>query len=1188
MKKAVAVLMVAGTLCALAETETVGEYTWTYCIKGDAAKIFNGTVAAITPKPEGAVVVPATLGGKPVTSIGDWAFRDCRWCSRITLPDSAKRIGKSAFAGCSGLKNLTMPSVESIGNGAFSGCSGLKSLTMPSVTGIGNSAFSGCSGLTDVVMPKVTNIVDMAFNSCRALENVVMPNAMSVGRESFSGCWGLKNVQMQNIENIGKLAFNDCGRLTNMTDLVRVESIGEGAFHNCSWLASATMPNVKSIGKEAFYNCSRLKNVMMPNVKSIGVSAFYGCSGLESVEMQNVTSVGAVAFSGCGGIKAFSIDEANPEYKSVSGLLLTKDGKTLVRGIGGSVVIPNSVARILDGAFSGCRGLTNVTFGTGAAFFGKGVFSGCTGLAKVVFLGNAPEVIPADFYSNTPKSMVTYVEKGSVGWSAEDSKVLPEMWNGRSIMYIGQGDDVAAHESSTKATTAAVPAAAPNATSAMARPAQLLRRRFGREGSPYMTETVGEYTWTYRIKDDVAEIGNRGSVAISPKPKGTITVPSTLGGKQVTSIGNGAFSGCSWIKRVALPVSMTNIGEYVFSGCGALVNVEMPNVTEIGASAFSGCSGLASVTMPNVISVGGYAFDGCCGLKNVEMPNVTEIGAGAFSGCSGLKSVEMPIVTSIGASAFSGCSGLVSVTMPNVTSIGNEAFFDCRGLANVVMPKVMNIRNHAFCRCSVLASVEIPAVESICQYAFSECVGLANVALPASATNIAAGAFGGCSGITEFTVDEANPQYKSAFGLLLTKDGKTLVSGVNGKVIVPDSVTEVGDYAFAGFGGLTNVTFGIGAAYFGKGVFNCCYSLKKVLFLGNAPEAVPADFYSNTPKDLVTYVERDSVGWNGENSKELSEKWCDRPIKYISQEVQSNSKESSDQDAQIAIQGPIKNSILSGRRRRPNGTMQNKPAEEGLLEPALSLEEAVELAKKDDPRGYYQLAIVISQKQNWKDKSFDARGYIDLFLKKAVDAGYRNAQFLDVLLADNCLSGDVDSSSPRLFRSRAQGINGLTSPGQLIERYAGFKRGWWHCKGSLSSKDDVKAILDRYQKLVVDGCYQATNAIALLEWRAKRAEEKAAEEAAKMAESDEMANLVRSVAELPVKEKRNVSAEFAKEAKVAGALYIKSTEEGTKDLSWSVDEKKPLYFEFYDASEGWTRLLKFSADGRLLSVSPAQ
>ena len=59
------------------------------------------------------------------------------------------------------------------------------------------------------------------------------------------------------------------------------------------------------------------------------------------------------------------------------------------------------------------------------------------------------------------------------------------------------------------------------------------------------TETVGDYTWTYQINGDTAEIYNNGSKAISPEPTGTVTIPSTLGGKPVTSIGSSAFSGCS-------------------------------------------------------------------------------------------------------------------------------------------------------------------------------------------------------------------------------------------------------------------------------------------------------------------------------------------------------------------------------------------------------------------------------------------------------------------------------------------------------------------------------------------------------------------------------------------------------------------------------------------------------------------
>lgn len=81
-----------------------------------------------------------------ITSIGESAFLGCRGMTELTLPNSITSIGDCAFYGCTGLTELTLPnSVRSIGDGAFSGCSGLTELTLPNiVTRIGNSAFADC------------------------------------------------------------------------------------------------------------------------------------------------------------------------------------------------------------------------------------------------------------------------------------------------------------------------------------------------------------------------------------------------------------------------------------------------------------------------------------------------------------------------------------------------------------------------------------------------------------------------------------------------------------------------------------------------------------------------------------------------------------------------------------------------------------------------------------------------------------------------------------------------------------------------------------------------------------------------------------------------------------------------------------------------------------------------------------
>ena len=111
------------------------------------------------------------------------------------------------------------------------------------------------------------------------------------------------------------------------------------------------------------------------------------------------------------------------------------------------------------------------------------------------------------------------------------------------------------------------------------------------------------------------------------------------------------------------------------------------SVTSIGNGAFLGCSGLTSITIPNsVTSIGDYAFLGCSGLISITIPNsVTSIGGNAFLGCKGLTSITIPnSVTSIGNGAFYECSGLTSITIPNsVTSIGDEAFYECTGLISI-------------------------------------------------------------------------------------------------------------------------------------------------------------------------------------------------------------------------------------------------------------------------------------------------------------------------------------------------------------------------------------------------------------------------------------------------------------------------------------------------------------------------
>ena len=731
----------------------------------------------------GDLIIPSTYNDKPVTGIGSGAFNNCSSLTGISIPDGVVGIGSGAFNNCSSLTGISIPDgVIDIGSGAFYNCSSLTGVSIPDgVTSISDYAFWGCTSLTVITIPNSVTIVDdCAFRSCTSLTSVDIGNSVTrIGYYAFRGCTSLTSITIpDSITSIEDGAFYNCNLLKdvyfggteiqwqqitigednecltntniyftnafiasgtcgeNLTwtldnagtitisgtgpmddysdeenelwfpyrDSIKAVMIGEGvtsigayAFSGCTALTSVNISDsVVTIGNGAFRCCTGLTTITIPDgVNVIGIVAFEDCTGLTRVSVgNNVTSIRFSAFSGCTALTAVNIPDSvksiracaflrcnNIAYNEYDGLFYLGNTNNPyyaligVKEIKSQYTIHNNCKVIAGSAFWGRANLNAITIPSGVISVGQWAFQECSSLSSITIPDSVTEIEDSAFYDCSGLKDV-YFGGTEAQWQ-----------------QINIGDD---NQCLTKA-------------------------NIHFTNSLIANGTCGEnLTWTLDNAGTITISGTGPMSNNSPWSSHRNSIKQVVIENGVTTIGYGAFDGCTNLISVDIPNSITTIGAGAFYNCTNLTSITIPNsVTYIDSSAFGECSKLVYNEYEDILYLGNVEnpYHTLIGPKNKGCTqfsihkNTRIIYSGAFYNCLAVTAITIPdSVIAIASSAFEKCTALTSVTIPDsVATIGDSAFEYCTGLTSVTIGNsVSTIKYWTFRECTSLISITIP------------------------------------------------------------------------------------------------------------------------------------------------------------------------------------------------------------------------------------------------------------------------------------------------------------------------------------------------------------------------------------------------------------------------------------------------------------------------------------------------
>lgn len=409
-----------------------------------------------------------------VTSIGQYAFSNCVNLSNftfkgnvssigtnalntgreidVTFTDDVTYIGSSMFSGNTKLRSINLPStLKTINDSAFSGCTGLTNVTIPpnSVITIGSNAFNGCTSLVNITIPdSVVNINSYAFANCTNLPSVTIPDSVtSISEGAFQSCTELTEVNIgDGVTYIAPYAFRYCSKLVYLNLGRNINHIDYEAFRACTSLTKLEIPDsVRAFGNTTlnywgdaptstgpFYGCTQLSEVKLgQNLETIGHYTFAQCPQLTRITIPSkVTTIGWYVFEGDTSLKYLTIEgninqsftsartfnsgtsELHVTLTNTATQIQTEAFKNLT--VLKTISIPNTVTNIRSEAFNGCTGLTQIVIPDSVTSIAENTFYNCTNLANVTIGNNVTNIGYGAFYNCNKLTEVTIPDSVTV------------------------------------------------------------------------------------------------------------------------------------------------------------------------------------------------------------------------------------------------------------------------------------------------------------------------------------------------------------------------------------------------------------------------------------------------------------------------------------------------------------------------------------------------------------------------------------------------------------------------------------------------------------------------------------------------------------------------------------------------------------------------------------------------------